>query len=156
MQLSNDFSLEELTKSQMADRMGIDNTPPPVAVVYLQSLVDNVLQPLRDAVGQPISINSGYRNPTVNAAVGGVPSSQHTEGKAADTECMTMTTVEWARFIVSTGIEFDQLILEFYSRDKGPNSGWVHISYNPGQNRHQVLTAVNKNGTVYYMTGIIE
>jgi len=153
--LTTNFSLEELCHSQAADRSGIDNTPDDTQIANLTALCVNVLQPLRDKLGQSIHIDSGFRNPMVNALVGGVPSSQHLEGKAADT-VTPLSTIDWAQFIVDSGIEFDQMILEFYSAAKGPNSGWVHISYNEGSNRKMVLTATkDANNKTVYLRGIV-
>jgi uncharacterized protein YcbK (DUF882 family) len=78
------FTLQELTRSATARRLGIYNTPPASAVKALNELVDNVLDPLREAWGGPIQVNSGYRCPTLNKAVGGSPYSQHQRGEAAD------------------------------------------------------------------------
>lgn len=155
MNLTKDFSLEEMTNSQTAVRLGIGNTPNAEQIQNLTKLCVNVLQPLRDLLHDAIHVDSGYRSPQVNAAVGGVPSSQHLEGKAADTVCF-MSTVDWANFIINSEIEFDQLILEFYSAEKGPHSGWVHVSYNEGNNRKQVLTATKNNqGHTIYLNGVV-
>jgi hypothetical protein len=155
MNLTQDFSLEELCRSQAADRSSIDNTPNDEQVANLLALCENVLQPLRDLLGESIHIDSGFRNPVVNALVGGVANSQHLEGKAADTVC-GLSTIDWATFILNKGIDFDQLILEFYSAEKGPHSGWVHISYNGGKNRQQIYTAKKNNGKTIYLPGVIE
>lgn len=155
MNLTKDFSLEELCRSQAADRSGINNTPDETQIANLTALCVNVLQPIRDALDGPIHIDSGFRNPMVNALVGGVSNSQHLEGKAADTVC-SLSTIDYAYFILNTGVKFDQMILEFYSAEKGPNSGWVHISYNEGKNRGQILTAKkNSGGKTVYLSGVI-
>ena len=154
MQITTDFSLEELCRSQTADRLGIDNTPNSQQIYNLMALCKNVLQPLRDLLHDAIHIDSGFRAPQVNAAVGGVSNSQHLSGMAADTVCFK-TTVDWAQFVLDSEIEFDQLILEFYSAEKGPHSGWVHISYNEGNNRKEIWTAISQNGQTVYEKGII-
>lgn len=154
MDLTKDFSLEEMCRSQTADRSGIDNTPNADQISNLTTLCVNVLQPLRDLLHDAIHVDSGFRNPQVNAAVGGVSNSQHLEGKAADTVCFK-TTIEWAKFIISTKIEFDQLICEAYTPNS-PHSGWVHISYNQGKNRKQVLTAARVGGHMVYSNGLLE
>ena len=78
------FTIKELTRSATAQHLGIDNTPPASAVKALHALVDNVLDPLRQAWGGPIMVNSGYRCPELNKLVGGTPYSQHQRGEAAD------------------------------------------------------------------------
>ena len=78
------FTIHELTRSATADRKGIDNTPSKQVIENLTALVDNVLDPLREAWGKPIHVNSGFRSPELNRAVGGVPGSQHMKGEAAD------------------------------------------------------------------------
>ena len=130
--LSEHFSLEELTRSETAARKGIDNTPPPDAVVALRMLATQVLEPLREAYGKPITVNSGYRSPELNRVVGGVPSSQHTRGEAAD---LSAGSVEenGILFDLAKGLSFDQLIWE--------NGGaWVHVSFSNTRNRGQVLS----------------
>ena len=78
------FTIKELCRSATAQRLGIDNTPPRSAVTALHELVDHVLDPLREAWGGPIHVNSGYRCPELNKVVGGTPYSQHQRGEAAD------------------------------------------------------------------------
>lgn len=84
MKLSENFSLSEFTRSDTADRLGIDNTPSGEVVANLTELCRAVLQPLREAWGEPLRINSGYRCPALNKAVGGVKTSQHVTGNACD------------------------------------------------------------------------
>ena len=100
------------------------------ALDNMLNLIFYVLQPLRDKLGKPIIITSGYRCPRLNQAVGGVKNSQHLEGKAVDIVVNGMTISALITFIVHSGIEFDQLINE---------KNWVHISFNKNHNRHQVL-----------------
>ena len=118
----------EFTRSQTASRYGIDNTPPPDAVNEIYALVANVLQPLRDMLGRPIYISSGYRCPELNRRIGGATNSQHMAGQAADIECFEIGNVALFDFIRYNFI-FDQLILEQYVPSDGINSGWVHISH---------------------------
>lgn len=129
------FTIQELTISNTAQRKGIDNTPDQKAAAALTALVTNVLDPLREAWGRPIVVNSGYRCPKLNRAVGGVARSQHTKGEAADIR--TLSNRRWEneqlfKLIVQLKLPFDQLIDEHgYS--------WIHVSYAEGRNRRQVL-----------------
>ncbi len=148
MQLSKNFSLEELCKSYEGERKGIDNTPSIDIVDNLKLLANNILQPIRDTLG-PVIIKSGYRSPTLNRLVGGVPSSDHVLGLAADIEISNMSNYNLASWCIKN-LVFKQVILEFYTRGN-PNSGWVHISYG---NKKQVLTAVKENGKTVYITGL--
>lgn len=151
-QLSKNFSLAELTYSSTAVNKGIDNTPSADIIANMQILVDNVLQPLREQLGKPLKINSGYRSPAVNTAVGGSATSDHCKGQAADIEIAGMANGDLAEYI-KDNFKFTQLILEFYTQGL-PNSGWVHVSYNPDNLKCQVLTAVKQNGKTVYLNGI--
>lgn len=151
-QLSKNFSLAELTYSSTAVSKGLDNTPSPEAIANLQVLVDNILQPIRDKKGKPIKINSGYRDPAVNASVGGSTNSDHCRGQAADIEIAGIANGDLAKWIVEN-FKFTQVILEFYTQGV-PDSGWVHVSYNPADLKCQVLTAVKQNGKTVYLPGI--
>lgn len=127
------FTLAELSRSATAAARGIDNTPTPAAADNLRALVADILDPLRTAWGQPITVNSGYRCPALNAAVGGAPASQHLRGEAAD---ITAGTPEANRrlfaLIQSLDLSFDQLIDE---RDYA----WIHVSHRRGSDRRQIL-----------------
>ena len=138
MKLSENFSLEELTKSQTATRLGIDNTPDMTAIINLRALCKNVLQPIRDNFGIPFSPNSGFRSLELNEKLGSSSTSQHCKGQAVDIEVPTMSNLELANWC-STMLDFDQIILEFY-KEKEPSSGWVHISYNIESNRKKYLS----------------
>jgi|TARA_B100001094_G_scaffold200441_1_gene194493 uncharacterized protein YcbK (DUF882 family) len=146
LKLSENFSLQELLKSQTALRKGIDNKPTdPSVITNLQVLCEKVLQPIRDHFARPVVINSGYRCPKLNKAIGSSSKSQHTKGEAADIEIPGLSNKELAEYI-EDNLPFDQLILEFYN-GVDPNSGWVHVSYvGDSDNRKQTLT-INKNGT---------
>ena len=146
MKLTENFTLQELIKSQTALRKGINNKPAsPGVVVNLQTLCEKVLQPVRDHFGKPVTVNSGYRCPKLNKAIGSSSKSQHTKGLAADIEIPGVSNKELAEYIESN-LPFDQLILEFYN-GVDPNSGWVHVSYvDDDKNRKQTLT-INANGT---------
>lgn len=127
------FTVSELIRSDTAQQKGIDNTPPPAIKVKLTSLINNLLDPIREAWDGPISVNSGYRCPVLNKAVGGVPTSQHQKGEAAD---ITVGSPELNRQLfdlIATGdFDFDQLIDESHY-------SWIHISFAAGKNRHQIL-----------------
>jgi zinc D-Ala-D-Ala carboxypeptidase len=151
MKLSTNFTLEELCKSEVATRRSIDNTPSKDVINNLQSLVNNVLQPIRDRLGA-ITINSGYRSPAVNVAVGGSPTSDHCLGMAADIEIINFDNKELAEYIKDL-FPFTQLILEFYENGIS-NSGWVHVSYDPNDLKCQCLRAVKQNGKTVYLKGI--
>jgi hypothetical protein len=154
LQLSKNFSLAEFTKSQAGDRLGIDNTPSGKHLENLKHLVTNIIQPLREKLNRPITINSGYRGPELNKAVGGVATSQHCLGEAADLECPGMSNPDLAKFI-KDHFEFDQLILEFY-KPGIPASGWVHVSLKQkGPQRKQCLTAVSEGGKTVYKPGLV-
>ncbi len=129
MQLTRDFSLEELTSTST----GLPNKPGDAEFDALRILAVNVLQPLRDMFGAAITINSGYRSTSVNISVGGSKTSQHLKGEAAD-----LTSADNARLFKTIGqsLVFDQLIWEGGS-DKQPD--WVHVSFKQGANRRQVL-----------------
>ena len=153
MQLSKSFSLNELTKSDTALRHDMDNTPPPEAIECLRALCDNVLQPVRDHFGKSVRVNSGYRHPDVNAKVGGSKTSDHCKGMAADIEIAGVPNHELAQWIADN-LEYRQIILEFYTRGV-PDSGWVHVSYNPADNKKQLLTATKVDGKTTYLNGLL-
>ena len=153
MQLTQNFSLNEMIKSETALRHGLDNTPPPEVIENLRLLCEQVLQPLRTAYGRGIKVNSGYRSPDVNAAVGGSRTSDHTRGQAADIEIPGVANYDLALYI-SQYFNFTQLILEFYTPGI-PDSGWVHVSYNPADLKKQVMTAMRENGKTVYKQGLI-
>ena len=154
MQLSPHFKLNEFTKSDTAIRKRIDNTPGPTHASNLKKVCEKILEPVRNHFGKPVRINSGYRGPALNAAVGGSSKSQHCNGQAVDFEIDGLPNPELAKW-VSQNCEFDQIILEFYNPKEGPNSGWVHASYAEGANRKQILTAVTVNGKTVYKPGFI-
>ena len=110
--ISNNFTVEEFTKSKTAQRLGIDNTKMPTYVFNnVKELVFQVLQPLRDYICKPIIINSGYRCLKLNAAVGGVPTSQHVQGQAVDIRVKDMTPFEIAQAVLDLHLPYDQMIL---------------------------------------------
>ena len=131
MQLSKNFSLVELTKSQTAEGKGIDNNASPDHQENLRLLCERVLQPVRDHFNHVVSISSGYRSPALCTAIGSSINSQHAQGMAADFEIYGTPNNEVFNWIKGN-LMYDQMILEFWNPDE-PNSGWVHISYNPNQ-----------------------
>ena len=148
MKLTANFSLSELTKSQTAERKGIDNTPSPTHQENLKSLCEMVLQPIRDHFGRVVSVSSGYRSPELCAAIGSKSTSQHAKGEAADFEIFGVSNKELADYI-NEHLDYDQLILEYWKKED-PNSGWVHCSYTDGNNRKQYLRAYKENGKTKY------
>lgn len=133
------FSYKEFQRSATADRLKIDNSIPAVAQANIAALVDNVLDPLREAWGKPLTVTSGYRCSALNKAVGGSRTSQHITGQAADIS--TGNIVDNARLfhlIIDSKLPFDQLIFEKGDINVGP--AWVHVSYRAdGRNRRQIL-----------------
>ena len=127
------FTIDELCRSDTARSRGIDNTPTEDVKRNLEALVGNVLDPLREWYGKPIYVNSGYRCPALNKAVGGVANSQHLTGQAADIDVNDRAENRKLMKHIEDNLDFDQLIWE--------NGGaWVHVSYRAdGRNRRQVL-----------------
>ena len=148
MKLSNNFSLNELTKSQTAERKGSDNTPSAEHQENLRSLCTHVLQPIRDHFSRVVSVSSGYRSPELCTAIGSKITSQHAKGEAADFEIFGVSNKELADYINET-LDYDQLILEYW-KESDPNSGWVHCSYSENNNRKQYLKAVKVDGRTKY------
>lgn len=135
--ISKNFTLDELTASATAKQLHIINAPGVDEVCNLCALVHNVLQPLRDAMGESIKIGSGYRCPQLNKAVGGVPTSQHVKGEAADL-CIDSDLKKGKRWFewIKCHCDFDQLIWEHNAK----GTYWVHVSFRAdGKNRHQVI-----------------
>ena len=153
MNLSANFTLKELTKSDTATRLGLDNTPNDEALENLKLLCEKVLQPVRDHFGKSVTVNSGYRSPESNAAVGGSKTSDHCKGQACDLEIDGIPNPELAQWIMDN-LEYTQLILEFYTPGGDPNAGWVHVSYDPNNLKKQELTAVKVAGKTQYLQGL--
>ena len=148
MILSKSFTLNELTKSQEATRLGIENIPNEEEIQNLKILCEKILQPVRDFYGMPLSVSSGYRSVALWKAIGSSAKSQHTKGQAADFEIFGVANKEVAEFIIKN-LEYDQCILEFWNENE-PNSGWVHCSYSANGNRKQYLKAEKLNGRIVY------
>jgi zinc D-Ala-D-Ala carboxypeptidase len=150
-QFTPNFSLHELLVSETAARFGFDEqyNPPPAVVNNLRLLAVNVLQPLRNAVGYAVHVNSGYRCLRVNTSVGGAPSSQHLTGHAADIQDLTNGNEFLLKKIVELKLPFDQVINEFGYK-------WVHVSYDAKRSRQIVLAAVkDKNFKTVYRQEVI-
>lgn len=148
MNLSPHFTLEELTLSQTAARLGLDNTPDVRVLDNLYRLAAT-LEEVRNAVGGPILVSSGYRSPEVNAALPGAsPTSAHMDGLAADITAPGLTPKKLAQVIVDSGIYYDQLISEF---------SWVHLglAHKLVTPRRELLTARLINKKVCYLPGIV-
>ena len=146
MRLSKNFVLSEITLSNTARRKGISNEPEKKHLANLQTIITELIQPMRDAIG-PIRISSGYRSPKLNRAIGGSSRSQHCKGEALDLqfwkdgEMNNQVIYDW---VLDSGLEFDQMINEF-------DFAWIHISFSSGKNRKQVLEAYkNDQGKTAY------
>ena len=147
MQLSRNFSLQELIKSDTAIRKGIDNNPNADQIEKLKALCENILQPVRDHFGR-VKVTSGYRSPELCSAIGSSENSQHAKSDAADFECIGVENAELADWI-NQNLPYDQLICEFYTPGE-PNSGWIHCSYIPDQPRASYLWAYKFEGKTKY------
>ena len=147
MQLSRNFSLQELTKSDTAIRKGIDNEPNADQIDKLKTLCEKVLQPVRDHFGR-VKVTSGYRSPELCLAIGSSLNSQHAKAEAADFEVIGVDNCELADWIYRE-LEWDQLILEFYTPGE-PNSGWIHCSWIPEGRREQYMHAYKSEGKTKY------
>jgi hypothetical protein len=126
------FTLKELTRSATAEAKGIDNTPTPEVEKNLTLLVEKVLDPLRKLSGKPITVNSGYRCPELNKAVGGSKTSDHVKGFAADITGGSKEENERLFYLIKYNFNFKQLINE-------KDFSWVHVSYDPSNLKNQIL-----------------
>jgi hypothetical protein len=123
MIISKNFNLDELCRSETGDRLGIKNIPKDSDIINLKRLANEILQPLRDHLAQPIIITSAFRSPRVNRAVGGSERSQHMVGQAADIRVANMSIEKLVDTISHLDLPYHQLINEFDS--------WVHVSIAP-------------------------
>jgi zinc D-Ala-D-Ala carboxypeptidase len=153
MQLTNNFSLAEMVKSDTALRHDMDNTPGEAEIANLKTLCEKVLQPVREHFKTGVKVNSGFRHPEVNAKVGGSKTSDHCKGQAADIEIPGVANADLAVWIMDN-LEYTQLILEFYTPGV-PDSGWVHVSYDPANLKKQNLTAAKQGGKTVYLPGLV-
>ena len=146
MKLSENFSRAEIEHSNTAKRLGISNEMSDKHLENMQRVVDNLIQPMRDAIG-PIRISSGYRSPKLNKAIGGSSRSQHSKGEALDLQFWEkgkMNNKVIYDWVLESGVEFDQMINEF-------DYSWIHISLKSKENRSQILEAYKdeKGKTAY-------
>lgn len=147
MQISKHLTLEELTKSATADKLGIKNNNPNLHQINnLKLLAENVFEPIREHFKKPITISSGYRSLSLNQAIKGSITSQHCGGQAIDIDNVSPTNKEIFDYI-KKNLTFDQLIWEF-GTSKNPD--WVHVSFAENKNRKQILKATKLNGKTHY------
>jgi len=146
--MSDHFSIKELTYSDTAIRLGIDNTPNDQILKNLQLVTQHILEEVRSYFDKPVKITSGYRSPALCQAIGSKPTSQHTLGQAVDFEVIGIPNKVVSDWIVNN-LDFDQCILEFWKPDEY-NSGWVHCSYKTSGNRKMYLKAYTANGRTIY------
>lgn len=130
------FTMSELLKSDIAEKYNISNIPDRTSLDNLLVLIVECLQPIRDYIGKPMIISSGYRSPRLNGhpLINGASNSQHCTGQAVDFTIKGMTPKMIIELVKESGVEFDQLINE--------HNLWVHISYNKGKNRKQVFEII--------------
>ena len=147
MNLSRNFTLQELIKSDTAIRMGIDNNPNADQIEKLKALCENILQPVRDHFGR-VKVTSGFRSSELCVAIGSSVNSQHAKAEAADFEVVGTDNAELFDWIKSN-LEPDQLILEFYTPGE-PNSGWIHCSWISEGRRASFLHAFKQDGKTKY------
>jgi len=146
MNLSRYFTLDELTHSNTAKAEGIANEPGAGEIMYLRALCTTLLDPLREAVGRPIKVNSGYRGPALNQRIKGAKNSQHLTGQAADIQSPGMAVLDLFKRVIQLQLPFDQIIYEVNGSAK-----WVHLSHKPGANRGEILLAkFGADGRVTY------
>jgi zinc D-Ala-D-Ala carboxypeptidase len=148
--ISKNISYKEGVYSITADRLGLENKPTEEHLANMKELAEKVFQPLRLWVNAPIKINSFYRSPELNKAIGGSSKSQHCQGQAMDIDDTYGHATNADMFMyIRENLDFDQMIWEF-GDDKNPN--WVHVSYvSPEDNRNRCLKAYRENGKTKYM-----
>jgi len=147
MKLSENFTLQELTKSDTAIRLGIPNEPNSDQIAKLQNLCETLLQPVRDKFG-PVIVTSGFRSEQLCVKIGSSINSQHSKAEAVDFEVPGTDNAELAYWIKDNIEGWDQMILEFYTIGE-PNSGWVHCSI-ADKPRKQFLRAFKEDGKTKY------
>ena len=147
MNLSRNFTLSELIKSDTAIRKGINNNPNAEQIEKLKALCENILQPVRDHFGR-VKVTSGFRSVDLCLAIGSSSNSQHAKAEAADFECVGVDNAELADWI-KVSLPYDQLIVEYYTPGE-PNSGWIHCSYVSDQPRASYLWAYRSEGKTKY------
>ena len=155
MQITEHFSFKELTRSETARRLGLQNVPSAAEMANIQYTAEQ-LEKIRAYVGRGIVVTSCFRSERVNKAVGGSTTSAHRFGLAADCDAIGLTSLAFAKEIIKMRdegeIKFDQLILEFPERGDG---AWVHIGFRRNSPmRNQIMTATKKNGKTVYLSGL--
>lgn len=145
MKLSKYVTLEEATKSQTAERKGIENIPSPEQIESMKYVAKNVFDKVREALGVPLTVSSFFRSPKLNTAIGGSPTSQHLKGEAIDIDHPTLNKKVFD--YIRKNLEFDQLIWEF-GDESAP--AWVHVSLKKSGNRKEILTAYSDKGKTKY------
>jgi len=147
MELTRNFSLQELIKSDTAIRLDINNNPNSGQIEKLKALCENILQPVRDHFGR-VKVTSGFRSEQLCLKIGSSVNSQHAKAEAADFECVGVDNAELFDWIKSN-LSPDQLILEYYTPGE-PNSGWIHCSWIEGTPRASYLHAYKSEGKTKY------
>lgn len=142
MELTEHFTLEEMTRSTTATRKGIDNTTTPEITESLRLLCEKVLEPLRQSSENTIRVSSGYRCEKLNKLIGGAKNSHHVKGMAADITVDTIPVQTVFYIIKNSDLKWTQLIQEF--------GEWVHISYDPNDLKNECLRATKVNGKTVY------
>ena len=147
--ISKHISYAEATNSATAQRHGISNVPGATELAAMRRVAGIVFEPLRATVGEPVRVSSFYRNPQVNALVGGSATSQHMKGEAMDIERFDKSNYSNAElfWIIRENFLFDQLIWEFGTEEE---PDWVHVSLKTSGNRQQVLQAYKQSGVTKY------
>ena len=151
MQLSEHLTLAEVTKSQTATRLGIDNDPDAHQLAALKAIAEHIFEPVRNHFGVPIGISSGLRSKALNKAIGGSSRSQHCHGQALDIDADIYGGITNADIFhyIKNNLNFDQMIWEF-GTDQEP--AWVHVSFvDDDTNRGQTLRAIKENGKTKYI-----
>jgi zinc D-Ala-D-Ala carboxypeptidase len=151
--LTQNFTLSEMTKSETALRYGMANDPTETEIENMRLLCEKVLQPVRNYYGMGVKVNSGYRHPLGKRQGWWQCNIRPLQGFAADIEIPGIANADLAEWI-KDNCEFKQLILEFYTPGI-PDSGWVHVSYDLSDNKKQVLTATKKDGKTVYLPGLV-
>ena len=144
MQLSKHLSRAEFERSDAATNYGINNSMNSGQLAKAMALAENCFEPIREHLGKPIRVNSGYRSPAVNKRIGGALTSQHSLGEAIDLDLHDRDLFEW----IIDNVTFDQLI---YEAGNDTEAAWFHISYREGNNRKQVLRMIKKGGKSTYI-----
>jgi hypothetical protein len=144
MQLSKHLSRAEFERSDAAIKHGINNSMNSGQLAKAMALAINCFEPIREHLGKPIRVNSGYRSPAVNKRIGGALTSQHSLGEAIDLDLHDRDLFEW----IIDNVEYDQLI---YESGNDTEAAWFHISYREGRNRKQVLRMIKKGGKSTYI-----